>query len=366
MAGERSAEAGLEPIEAEAVAHAERLVGLVAEGSGVGRAPRAGDQRDHAGLGVAEFGRRRPGRDRRFLDRVGADADLGARRREPQRRGSLGSPGCRPRRRRPRPDARRGWRAPADRAPPVATTPGSSASTSFTRSIGRRSMNSPCARCLVVTSSRGTRGFSRGHDLDALELDRSALQREIQGHGLAGQHPELAHLDRAVAHEDSADRRRAGREVVDEVMTAGIGHGAERGARRRDLGLGDTCAGQILDAPLDGPGGRLRAQRRRLGQNRHPSGKAQRASHTYVAPAGASVDGNGAGGTTTLPPMRSEAAATVRERLSNLCGEVPPYGTDWGMSITHGRAAGGHYVIRLHGTAAYRACVTASLPATPL
>ena len=40
----------------------------------------------------------------------------------------------------------------------LATTPGCSARTLFSRSTGRLLVNSPSIRCFVVTSSRGTSG----------------------------------------------------------------------------------------------------------------------------------------------------------------------------------------------------------------
>src|SRR6185503_11036445 len=75
---DRTADAGLDPVEAEARVDAERLVRLIADAALIlaAAAPDLGG--DDAALRVAELGRRRAGGHRRLFQRVGADCDLGA------------------------------------------------------------------------------------------------------------------------------------------------------------------------------------------------------------------------------------------------------------------------------------------------
>ena len=159
MVSERAAEVGLDAVEAEAVIHSERLVGLIAEGAAEPAAPAAGDQRDHPGLGVAIFGRGCAGRDRDFLDGIGADADLRAGRGEPE--AAVAG--------RYRHAVHVGHRlvrsAAADRkrqrAAVVAHHDSGLEGEDVVQPIDRQllELKSPWTRWVVVTSSRGTRGL---------------------------------------------------------------------------------------------------------------------------------------------------------------------------------------------------------------
>ncbi len=76
----------------------------------------------------------------------------------------------------------------------------------------------------------------------------------------------LLHLHRTEAHEEGANRRRTGGNVVDEVVSAGIGQGTEGGADDHHLSFSDNAAGLVLDMAFDRAGGRLSAQQVGLSQ----------------------------------------------------------------------------------------------------
>ena len=82
----------------------------------------------------------------------------------------------------------------------------------------------------------------RRRHVDFADIHRLLLQREILGDRLTRQNPQAGHADRLVSDElgDEVDRPR--RNVVNEVVPTGIGHGAEGGAFDSYLRTGNRRA----------------------------------------------------------------------------------------------------------------------------
>ncbi len=254
MARERAAKAQLESVESEAVPGPEWLVGLVAEGTAEGAPAAAGDQRDHAGLGVAILGRGCAGRDRGLLDGIGADADLrpGRGQTEAAVAGryrhavNVGHRLIRPAaadRKRQGAVAVAGHDARLQGEDPVQPVHG--------QLLDEVTLD-PLRRSDFVARDQG---ITPSHDLDFPQHKRGGFEGEVLGDGLTGEHAQISRLDGTVAYVRCPEVVRARGDVIDEVVAARIGQGAERSPRYVDLGFRNRGTGGVADLAFD-PSGR--------------------------------------------------------------------------------------------------------------
>ncbi len=247
-AHERAAKAGVDAVEAHALRVREHLIGFPAQRAIEcrGRAG-LGNDVDDARLGISVLGRAGAGRHRGLFEAALRDFDAAAN--AHQERAAV---------------ARTGWHAIDIRGSLVG--PAAADGDGVARSGGnharlqrqhladvvhRQGVGELTADALpgrdLVPGNQGR--LARHHDV--LDLDRGLREREIDGRGLAGQHPDAVRTHGAIADEGRAHRVRASGHVVHEIVALGIREGAERLPHDCDLGIRDGRARLIPNPALD-------------------------------------------------------------------------------------------------------------------